>query len=216
MLHERQSCDFDAVESLTARRFVTEYLLPGRPVILRGVASQSPLRAALARARVAGTCVLVPAMPAMALAPRDSRVAGCVPRLSGALLEVGDIPYGRTYGRPSVQQTVSTFLTNMEASLVRNVSLHSAAAHPPQYMFGSIPVPGDVPLTSLVDLMPPFLLHNATTTAGRAVPVATAARARLQVFIGPAGSGAPPHVHKAAWNMVAHGAKRWYGREFGE
>ena len=58
LLPGRQSCDFDAVESLTARRFVTEYLLPGRPVLLRGVASQSPLRAALARARVAETCVL--------------------------------------------------------------------------------------------------------------------------------------------------------------
>jgi len=31
-----------------------------------------------------------------------------------------------------------------------------------------------------------------------------------QLFLGPAGSGAPPHFHKDALNVLAHGQKRWW------
>ncbi len=32
----------------------------------------------------------------------------------------------------------------------------------------------------------------------------------IQFFLGPAYSGAPPHVHGAAWNGLAHGLKLWF------
>ena len=34
--------------------------------------------------------------------------------------------------------------------------------------------------------------------------------AHTQFFLGPAGSGAPPHYHKHAWNALAYGRKRWF------
>lgn len=31
-----------------------------------------------------------------------------------------------------------------------------------------------------------------------------------QLYLGPAGSGAPPHYHRAAVNVLVYGAKHWY------
>ena len=31
----------------------------------------------------------------------------------------------------------------------------------------------------------------------------------VQFYLGPAGSGAQPHMHEHAWNLAVHGAKRW-------
>jgi hypothetical protein len=36
------------------------------------------------------------------------------------------------------------------------------------------------------------------------------ARIGDEVAIGAAGSGAAPHFHAAAWNLVVYGAKRWF------
>lgn len=52
--------------------------------------------------------------------------------------------------------------------------------------------------------MPPFLASNVIGSEAEA-----ASQLHAQFFLGPAGTGAPMHVHKNAWNAVAHGAKQW-------
>lgn len=52
--------------------------------------------------------------------------------------------------------------------------------------------------------IPPFLASNVVGSEAEA-----ASQLHAQFFLGPAGTGAPMHVHKNAWNAVAHGAKQW-------
>ena len=50
-----QECNIDVVTSITAERFVREYLVPGRPVLLRGYALTWPMRPLLAKDMLAAT-----------------------------------------------------------------------------------------------------------------------------------------------------------------
>lgn len=48
------------------------------------------------------------------------------------------------------------------------------------------------------------LLTNATSYGGGA-PYSS-----VQLALGPAGSGAPPHIHVTSWSLLARGVKQWY------
>jgi hypothetical protein len=58
---------------------------------------------------------------------------------------------------------------------------------------------------------PPFFLSSSASRGGMGVPVWERLRATsVQFFLGPRFSGAPVHYHRAAWNHVVFGAKKWF------
>eukprot|EP00043_Microstomoeca_roanoka_P018235 m.194015 g.194015 ORF g.194015 m.194015 type:complete len:169 (-) comp16787_c2_seq5:1448-1954(-) len=61
-----------------------------------------------------------------------------------------------------------------------------------------------VPISSLS----PASYFDATDVIGpRATEIMTRSK---QFYLGPAGSGAPMHVHSGAWNALVYGRKHWY------
>jgi len=57
-------------------------------------------------------------------------------------------------------------------------------------------------------IQPPWMV-GLPAWAGYNERDAQDASAGVQFYLGPAGSGAQPHMHEHAWNLAVHGSKRW-------
>lgn len=153
----------------------------GKPVILRGLARDWPLR------------------------QRWTRKA-MKERFGDIVFTTSAIPYGADFGVSSKQMSLGNFIDAMPA--MRQAANESAID--PYYIFDTAALQS-TPFRELendVEVPPPFLrshkFEEILRESGLEQGIAK------QFYVGPAYSGAPPHFHTDAWNVLAFGLKRWY------
>lgn len=130
-------------------------------------------------------------------------------------VEVASIPYASSFGVDSkrkslleVANVASSLPNELEAS---SLSLSVLSSHVEQnYAFTTVlqdKLKEDCP-------PPPFLLPtSAESDSPSTSPLTTPSHKvtyEMQFYLGPAGSGAPPHFHGNAVNTLAYGEKRWF------
>eukprot|EP00055_Hartaetosiga_balthica_P015073 m.86761 g.86761 ORF g.86761 m.86761 type:complete len:768 (-) comp8771_c0_seq2:285-2588(-) len=128
------------------------------------------------------------------------------------LFERTEIPYAAAFGLESNLTTVSAFMAYMdeqhEASLDGIEDLK-----PPSYIFSSMRSERErnAEFHDHASLTGEFLLENDFFIPECVGPHVSEIETRSrQFYLGPAGSGAPMHVHSGAWNALVFGRKRWY------
>eukprot|EP00056_Hartaetosiga_gracilis_P005825 m.89550 g.89550 ORF g.89550 m.89550 type:complete len:796 (+) comp12296_c0_seq12:23-2410(+) len=119
------------------------------------------------------------------------------------------IPYAASFGLEANLTTVSDFMDYMDEQ-------HSADLDgfedldAPSYIFSSM---SDSPsgFHDHVSQTGESLLHNDFKIPDCIGPSVSEIQTRTrQFYLGPAGSGAPMHVHSGAWNALVFGRKRWF------
>eukprot|EP00041_Stephanoeca_diplocostata_P031362 m.976002 g.976002 ORF g.976002 m.976002 type:complete len:795 (+) comp23943_c0_seq13:178-2562(+) len=105
---------------------------------------------------------------------------------------VGSIPYATAFGGNVTDMPLSEYLQYMDR--VRKST--SKKQRRPDYIFSSIKAGS--PLVK--DLRVPGVFNPAQTEI---------VVQNMQFFVGPAGSGAPMHYHRAAYNVLVAGRKKW-------
>lgn len=109
------------------------------------------------------------------------------------------VPYAEAFG---YNQTVKTTLRNF---LIKMAALREEQAQardvldllPPSYIFQSLS--GNSPLFEHFKV--PTVLDPSQTEISTE---------KIQFYVGGALSGAPPHFHRTAWNVLVYGKKRWF------
>lgn len=197
----QRRCDFDVVDAgdMTASRFM-RYYVRSRPVLIRRAASDE----------------FISAFHKDVFLERAGHLS----------FSVSKIPYAKAFSEePAVKMSLSTFVRAME---------HGENSSNQDYVFEA----PAIDVTAVFDATPSTLLpqfvHGAWTprVEGTACNVrcfsdgdccfpagvnTTINRDPLlrgepkpQLYVGPAGSGAPLHIHKDALNILAAGKKQWY------
>ena len=108
-------------------------------------------------------------------------------------LYVFDAPEGHSFNLVEQQDGPAANLTGALAAWggpPDTRALLQPAEALPALLRGAIPMRGDLPGSR------PFVAHSPAP--------------KPQFYVGGRGTGAPPHVHKDALNIIAHGRKRWY------
>eukprot|EP00040_Diaphanoeca_grandis_P025275 m.139786 g.139786 ORF g.139786 m.139786 type:complete len:864 (+) comp30080_c0_seq2:305-2896(+) len=194
------ACDIDVRDNTLSREeFETEYLALKRPVVLRGLQRGSDwdeLREKWARDQISTT------HPTLAFL-------------------TGSIPYARTFGVGGSDVTgVDDYLSYMRKISEGEDEVESnnedeeesggreravAGSRVPNYSFTNLNKAPN-------DFDGQFDLHEEMKNA-TVVPELfehTTMRGSFQFFLGPAGTGAPIHMHASAFNVLMYGRKRWY------
>ena len=109
------------------------------------------------------------------------------------------VPYAESFGYDHTHITLKEFLQKMadlneEQQQAKNV----LDLPPPTYIFQTVPAANS-------RLMEHFVLPNVLN-----VSVTEIALDKIQFYVGGALSGAPPHFHRSAWNLLVYGRKRWF------
>eukprot|EP00038_Savillea_parva_P025637 m.48754 g.48754 ORF g.48754 m.48754 type:complete len:279 (+) comp7029_c0_seq1:1595-2431(+) len=113
------------------------------------------------------------------------------------LLQVSNVPYAEAFGLNASEITLAEYLQYMDRMHVRGPpDLLKRPNATPDYAFESLDA--NHPLTTEMQ-MPPVLNPEETEIIPQSV----------QFYVGPAGSGAPMHVHRSAYNVQVAGRKRW-------
>ena len=167
-----------------------EYVLQGRPVMVRGGADAD------GRWR---------------LSQRWSR-ADLLAAHGAAPVEAGPIPYHALFGLPGTDDTLAGYVGGWDAAQgAGDVDLPAEAEAAPHYIFSAGLLAEGGPMeAALADFPNSTRFHSAATARFHEQPGLRTSRPEYQFFLGPPGSGAPPHYHSDAWNALAFGRKRWF------
>ena len=204
-----------AASAAWPERFLREFYAPGRPLLLRGAALDWPMRRAWARQQLVVqhgmlrfTPAAVPFAASFGLAHSHSQSTR-LRDFVGSLFADGvnaDGVNGAT-GRTGNQSGAS----------------NSGTDTAPMYIFERSSAQGGAAAGGAATsaAAPPDAQHDAigTLLAAARLPPMPALLARpkspfqpqpAQFYLGPAGAGAPVHYHGDAFNVLAHGRKRWW------
>ena len=108
------------------------------------------------------------------------------------------VPYAEAFGYNYTKTTLSAFLNKMTKLQEDRSQTHDVFdLPPPTYIFESIPV--NSPLLEHFKI--PAILDPSLTEISSV---------KTQFYVGGALSGAPPHFHRSAWNVLIYGKKRWF------
>ena len=174
-------CDFRVHDGeMDPFEFFVQHLLTGHPVLMRGAALGWKAREGWAR-------------HALTTGPfRDTE------------FEVGNIPYAGLFGKRSEKVKLGEFVRRME---VARAAAGGNAPTPDEadYVFYNFGLPQG--LTGAVELPPKFMsaVKPSMLRASPGEPVW-----KGQFYLGPAGTGAPMHIHSDAFNALAYGRKSWW------
>ena len=182
-------CDFDVRENITAEEFYQDYLLPGRPLILRGFAKHWRLRREWTRKEL-------------------------IKRYGRLWCEASGIPYAVQYGKEaesgSNKITLRAFTNAMSSgnALVDQDGNELFIFEDPRLTRGGNhlheTLKYDNRMIAAMQRSYPILPFFLRTNHTRVYP------ASQQFYIGPPGGGAPIHMHGDAWNACAYGKRQWF------
>jgi len=209
--HSSSCCSGGGVDvvqasQFTAAIFVSEYFLPCRPVLIRGLAVHWGVHA--------------------------WRRHALVEAHGHVLVHPSRIPYGNSFGenestsplplrdfvesiftvRHFVGATTTTTTTEVVPSVTENGAEHSL----PSYVFQRVRHPGTHPLFKSNHTAFPaaFLAEARVPTWPNLTQIPLLAlgpdATSVEIFIGAPGTGAPMHYHGDAYNALMFGRKKWY------
>jgi len=176
-------CDIKQVDGrkVTGDKFIRDFVLKSRPVVLRGVAAHWNFR-------------------------RHWTAEEMEERAGATVTNVGNIPYAVEFGDAPNTESVANYMSEMQESqrdanntipgYIFNGNLFQTD---PAFrsMLQDVPTPPSfmqAQNNSLGSLLKQMILEQETSS---------------QFYLGPAYSGAPFHFHEDAWNALAFGKKRW-------
>jgi len=182
-------CDIDELTTISADDFYTNYVMAGRPLVLRGFAKDWNVRKAWTK---------------------DALLA----KYGEMGFTTGPVPYANHFGQPDEKVDMATYV----AAMSKDATTKSDDGNP-YYIFEDPTVQTSAggggadkssSFTKMLrkdyDWRAPFLEWNDTAhVLNRDLfPIAQ------QFYIGGTGTGAPIHFHGDAWNVCAYGQRRWY------
>lgn len=105
------------------------------------------------------------------------------------------VPYARAFGTNDTVVTLRSFIERLKQQKHQVSDVLDMA--PPTYIFESIPESSPI----LEHFKIPSVLNPTLTDI---------VTREIQFYVGGALSGAPPHYHSSAWNVLVYGLKRWF------
>jgi len=213
-----------ATSAAWPERFLREFYAPGRPLLLRGAASDWPMRRAWARPQLLAQHGMLRFAPAAVPFAASFGLAHSQPTrlrdfmgslfahdgaslsahgVDGATGRIGN----QSSARNSGTDTALTYIferSNAQGGAVSGAVLGAAtggaattAAAPPDAQNDAV---GTLLAAARLPPMPALLAR----------PNSPFQPQPAQFYLGPAGAGAPMHYHGDAFNVLAHGRKRWW------
>eukprot|EP00008_Paramoeba_atlantica_P003320 CAMPEP_0201476220 /NCGR_PEP_ID=MMETSP0151_2-20130828/1471_1 /ASSEMBLY_ACC=CAM_ASM_000257 /TAXON_ID=200890 /ORGANISM="Paramoeba atlantica, Strain 621/1 / CCAP 1560/9" /LENGTH=787 /DNA_ID=CAMNT_0047856523 /DNA_START=1491 /DNA_END=3851 /DNA_ORIENTATION=- len=191
----------DKKEGLTKEAFVADFLTTGVPVLV-----QNGLNSEMERERGKE---FLESLSFDQLRGNDA---------AKELHVISSLPYGETFDAPHSSLSLSDFLDSLEKEKEGEGEREGEKEREeeekreeeeerkeeeeeefsaPKYLFSSLPQNSSL-LSSFK--VPPFLDFSHTNLTIR----------KRQFYVGDVGSGAPVHFHGAAFNVLAHGLKKWF------
>lgn len=204
-LEQYMRCDIEVVylsELPSAEEFYRLYVNEARPVIFRGVALNDTIRTVLSKENF-------------------------VRKYGQERVEIATIPYANTFGvSSSAHSSEIQYATMAEMANAQQTTGHSGVSIKNVHDKATKGISADVTTDSDEDSeylytfttqlsaklsqdipVPSCIKDSAIDADGNLVPNSDV---ELQFYLGPAGSGAPMHVHGNALNTLAYGMKHWF------
>lgn len=182
------ACDVEEVfmsEFPSNEDFFYNYVNRGKPVIFRGLALDTHIRN---------------------LFHKDTFLS----KYGQDTVPISTIPYANSFGQSSANSnsnaipiTFNEFATNRSWGSVYSPDSNSNEHY---YAFTTAPPEWNQKMSRDVGV-PPFVEYSALDKGGNLI---RNTNIELQFYLGPAGSGAPMHIHGHAVNTMAYGKKQWY------
>ena len=182
------------LDTIEPESFFREYYYVGRPLLLRGAASSWPMRAAWTRQKLRSELGHLRFVPA-------------------------SVPYARSFAMAAGEATSLRRFVSGIFDADKGTEQHKAnnESSAPLYIFERAIEKGDgraaLPARPLPLTMPQGKVLAAARLPRMPPPLDMPVPVRpqpAQFYLGAAGSGAPLHYHGDAYNVLAHGRKRWY------
>ena len=186
---QEDTCDIDVRFNITAEEFYRNYLLPGRPLLLRGFAKNWTLRKQWTRKQL-------------------------IKRYGRLWCEASGIPYAVQYGQDAGKGSNKITLKDFTIAMSTNKTLVDRNGNElfifedPRLTRGGNhlheTLRHDNRMIAAMQRSYPILPFFLRTNHTRIYP------ASQQFYIGPPGGGAPIHMHGDAWNACAYGKRQWF------
>ena len=197
-------------------RFLREFYAPGRPLLLRGAASDWPMRRAWARPQLLAQHGMLRFAPAAVPFAASFGLAHSQPtRLRDFMGSLFAHDVDGATGRIGNQSSARNSGTDTALTYIFERSSAQGGAASGAVLGAAT---GGAATTAAA---PPDAQNDAVSTllAAARLPPMPSLLARpnspfqpqpAQFYLGPAGAGAPMHYHGDAFNVLAHGRKRWW------
>ena len=176
-------CDVDVRTNITAEEFYTHYLLPGRPLLLRGFAKDWRIS-------------------------KEWTLNQLLQRYGTLECKAQGIPYADLFGKDAEKSAGKVKLrAYVEAMVAGNTMTDQDGNELFIFQDPKLTHGGNREYNQMIarirgsyPVRPLFLSNNKTSVYP----------ATQQFYIGPPGGGAPIHLHVDAWNACAYGKRQWF------
>ena len=177
-------CQVDVRTNITAKEFYNEYLLPGRPLLLRGYAKKWRIS-------------------------KDWTLQKLIKKYGDLEMKAQGIPYADLFGKDAQKDSGNVQLKKFIQLMLDGKTLTDQEDNElfifqdPKLTHGEQNKKYNRMIKNIrgsYPVRPSFLFNNYTSVYP----------ATQQFYVGPPGGGAPIHLHVDAWNACAYGKRQWF------